>query len=110
MISRVYVVPKKGSARADSYLVDSQLSQKEIVKLAEALTNPILERYVINKPLPVGRFSFAIEIGFLPGVADNAAHTVKEIAKDLFHLKENSGLEVYTSKIFLFPDDILKNT
>ena len=70
------------------------------MRLAEALTNPILEKYLINKPLQIKGFSYAIEIGFLPGVTDNVGHTVKEIATDLLHLKNNSSFYVYTSKIF----------
>src|SRR3989344_3842742 len=108
MISRIYVVPNKGNMRPDSYLINSKLSSKELVKLAEALTNPILETYYINEPPKLGDFSrqkggqaFAIEIGFLPGVTDNVGHTVKEIATDLLHLKNNSNFHVYTSKIFL---------
>ena len=42
-----------------------------------------------------------IEIGFLPGVTDNIAHTVKETIVDLFHLREETKLEVYTFKKFL---------
>ena len=98
MISRIYVVPKEGQ-RADSYLIDSKFSKKDLEKIAKALTNPILEKYYINESPMVGNFSFAIEIGFLPGVTDNVGHTVKEIATDLLNLKKNLGFEVYTSKI-----------
>ena len=101
MISRIYVMPKNRGARADSYLIDSKFSKKELTKVAEALTNPILEEYFINKSPQVGDFSYAIEIGFLPGVTDNISHTVKEVARDLLKLKENSEFEVYTSKIYL---------
>lgn len=101
MISRIYVTPKKGSGRVDSYLVDSRLGKGELEKLARALTNPILETYSINLSPKVGDFSFVVEIGYLPGVTDNIAHTVKEMAADLLKLKKDSGLEVYTSKIFL---------
>ncbi len=116
MISRIFVIPKNDSAKADSYLIDSKFSEKELVKLAEALTNPILENYYINEypelgklARPVGGFSHAIEIGFLPGVTDNVGHTVKEIATDLLHLKKNDHFEVYTSKIF-FVSGGLKET
>ncbi|MES3031950.1 MAG: phosphoribosylformylglycinamidine synthase subunit PurL [Patescibacteria group bacterium] len=100
MISRIYVMPKKGGTKADSYLIDSKLSPKELEKLAIALTNPILEEYFINESPQVGSFAYAIEIGYLPGVTDNVSNTVKEIARDLLHLKNNSEFEVYTSKIF----------
>ncbi|MCX6752166.1 MAG: AIR synthase-related protein [Candidatus Nomurabacteria bacterium] len=102
MISRIYVMPKKIENKADSYLIDSKLSKKELQKLAEALANPILENYYIDsfptKELSL-KFSYAIEIGFLPGVTDNVGQTVKEIATDLFHLKKSSDFHVYTSKI-----------
>ncbi len=104
MISRIYVIPKKGGTkedtRGDAYLIDSKFSKKELEKLAEALTNPILEKYFINESPRVGNFSYAIEIGFLPGVTDNVGHTVKEIATDLLQLKKDSNFQVYTSKIF----------
>jgi len=100
-------MPKKGGIRVDSYLIDSRFSQKDLTRLAEALTNPILEKYSINnlEVLPplggrTSKFNYAIEIGFLPGVTDNVGHTVKEMAADLLHLKNNSDFHVYTSKIF----------
>lgn len=115
MISRIYVVPKKGITRADSYLIDSKLSKKELIQLAAALTNPILEKYFINESPVLGNparrsggFSYAIEIGFLPGVTDNVGSTVKEIATDLLHLEKNFDLQVYTSKIF-FVSGMLEN-
>ena len=100
MISRIYVSPKKGSSRADSYLIDSKLSRHKIEQLAQALTNPILESFCIDKLSNIKDFSYAIEIGFLPGVTDNVGHTVKEIASDLLHLKKSDNFAVYTSKIF----------
>ncbi|HTE48895.1 MAG TPA: AIR synthase-related protein [Candidatus Paceibacterota bacterium] len=100
MISRIFVVPKNGGSRADSYLVDTKMSEKELAKLAEALTNPILEKYFINKSPEIGNYTYAIEIGFLPGVTDNVGHTVKEIAGDLPNLNNQYGIEIYTSKIF----------
>jgi len=98
------VIPKDGRTKADSYLIDSKFSKKELLKLAEALTNPILENYNLGVLPPLGgrtpKFTYVIEIGFLPGVTDNVGHTVKEIAIDLLHLKKSSDFCVYTSKIF----------
>ena len=106
MISRIYVIPKKG-AKADSYLINSKLSKAELEKLAEALTNPILENYYINhlEVLPplggkTSKWNYAIEIGYLPGITDNVSHTVKEMLVDLLHIKNSTNVEVYTSKIY----------
>ncbi len=98
-------MPARNATRADSYLIDSQLSKSELEKLAKALTNRNLENCVLNESPKVGNFSYAIEIGFKPGVTDNVGNTVKEIAKDLL----NSNLEVYTSKVFFITETNLKN-
>lgn len=105
MISRIYIVPKGNTKKADSYLIDHNLSKKELEKLAQALTNKILEEYYINESLDLtrhpGGFSYAIEIGFKPGVTDNVGTTVKEVAKDLL----GKNIQAYTSKIFFVSGD-----
>ncbi|MEK9181422.1 MAG: AIR synthase-related protein [Patescibacteria group bacterium] len=108
MISRIYVMLKEGAKKADSYLLEGKIAKTDLVKLAEALTNPILEKYYINESPWVGDFSCAIEIGFKPGVTDNVGHTVKEIAQDLLHLKKDLYFEIYTSKIFFYKSSLEK--
>ena len=127
MISRVYVKPKGLDNRArlylngwsglvpkntklqilDSYKIKRNLKSKDLEKIANFLTNPILEEFSINKlPSSIENFTYAVEIGYLPGVTDNVGHTVKETITDLLHLKNNSNLEVYTSKVFLISGNI----
>src|SRR3989338_568553 len=109
MISRIYVTPKSKANFINSYLISHKFSNDKILKIARVLTNPILEEFSINKfpsamlraRSKVRHFSFSIEIGFLPGVTDNIAHTVQETIIDLLHIKKKSDFEVYTSKIFL---------
>lgn len=84
----------------DSYLIEHKLPGKDVLKVANAFTNPILEKFSIDK-LSEESFDYAIEIGFKPGVTDNVGHTAKETIVDLLHLKSNPHLEVYTSRIFL---------
>jgi len=90
----------------DSYLVTHNLGLPQITKIAKALTNPVLENFSINDFPDIKGFTYAIEIGFKPGVADNKGHTAKETVRDLLHLKEGVNLEIYTSKIFLIYDRI----
>jgi phosphoribosylformylglycinamidine synthase II len=123
MISRIYVMPKSKDSRAvvllkswralgltskvtdisllDSYTIDSNLSKKDLLKVGEALTNPILEKFSVNIMPEVQRYSFALEIGYLPGVTDNVGHTTKETISDLLHLENEKNLAVYTSRVFL---------
>ncbi|MFA6393117.1 MAG: AIR synthase-related protein [Candidatus Paceibacterota bacterium] len=123
MTSRLYVLPKGEDSRKglflkswnslglngkitdlsiiDSYLIQSGFSVNELARVAAAFTNPIFEKFSINELPKVKDFSYIIEIGFLPGVTDNVAHTARETIVDLLHTKENISLEVFTSKVFL---------
>ncbi|MES2315395.1 MAG: AIR synthase-related protein [Patescibacteria group bacterium] len=128
MISRVYVAQKNKDVREglykkswaslglkgkisniqiiDSYLIEHSLGHDSLIKIGEALTNPILEEYSINL-IPSGKKStYLIEIGYKPGVTDNVAHTVKETITDLLHLPHNSNLNVFSSKVFLINGNI----
>ena len=102
MISRIYVMPKGKTNFINSYLIAHKLGNEKILKIARVLANPILEEFSINKFPQIENFTYAIEIGFKPGVTDNVAHTAKETITDLLHLKNNSDFEVYSSKVFLF--------
>lgn len=124
MISRIYVNPKGHDIRGnlhvklfnglgiskkvknvqilESYLIKHDLTGDQILKIAETLTNPRLEKFSINEiPSSSSPFSYIVEIGFLPGVTDNVAHTTKETISDLLHLEKSITLEVFTSKVFL---------
>ncbi|MDP9249252.1 MAG: AIR synthase-related protein [bacterium] len=105
MISRIYVKPTtktdKGAKIVSSYLISHNLPPAKLRLVAQALTNPAIEEYSISKFPEVSGFSYAIEVGYLPGVTDNAAHTARETVIDLLGLKENAPLAIYTSKIFL---------
>ena len=103
MISRIYVKPKGKTDFINSYLITHKFGSEKILKIAEALTNPTIEEFSINKFPRADNFAYAVEIGFLPGVTDNAGQTAKETICDLFHIKNSSDLAVYTSKIFLIP-------
>jgi phosphoribosylformylglycinamidine synthase len=105
MMSRIYVKPKvktqKGALILSSYLISHELPRAKLNLIAEALTNTAIEEYSLNKFPVTSGFSYAVEVGYLPGVTDNAAHTARETILDLLHLSENAKLAVYTSKIFL---------
>ncbi len=103
MISKIYVIPlkfnkKRGYSAISSYLLEHTLRDSEVDTGARALTNSVLEKYAIDT-LPAEGFTFAIEIGFKPGVTDNVAHTVKEALADL--LGAEPDFNVYSSKVFL---------
>ncbi len=128
MISRIYVMPKgednrnsvfqksfntlsialkvKNVSLLDSYLINADLSDDQLLKSAVSLTNSKLEEYSINELPDLSGFSYIIEIGFAPGVTDNVAHTVMEGMADALHRSFKTGEAVYTSKVFLIAGDI----
>ncbi len=131
MIDRIYVIQKgidnrerlyiksfmdlglsskiKGLQILDCYLLSHQTSSEELNQIGNALANPILEKFVINnilKTTKTKKFTYAIEISFLPGVTDNIGHTAKETIVDLLELGNQPPINVYSSKVFLISGKI----
>ena len=96
---RITVRAKTGPARTLSYTIDASLSKRELTRIARELTNPVSEEYAIERILAPKNFSYAVEIGFLPGVTDNVAGTVREMIEDAIGKK----VAVYSS-YFVFQD------
>src|SRR3954471_6585600 len=63
----------------DSYVIDASVQPQGLKKIAEALVNPIAESASIDTPWMPEKFSYAIEIGFHPGVTDNVGNTCREM-------------------------------
>jgi len=128
MISRIYIAQKVPDSRAslfqksfnrlglsgkvanvalvDSYTMDAQLAPAALEKAAGALVNPALETFSINKVPKVASYTYAIEIGFLPGVTDNVGHTAKEAISDSLRKKFKEKEAVYVSRVFFISGDI----
>jgi len=90
---------------ADIYTIDKKFSKNQIDKISTAISNPVTQAVNIK---PKNKFSFAIEIGFLPGVTDNVAHTTKETITDLLKAKFSDNENVYTSQITFVDGNISK--
>lgn len=81
----------------DSYTIDSDIAAVKIDKALKNLINTIKESFLDLTKL--SDFDYVIEVGFLPGVTDNVATTVRETLLDAIGSKEE--LNVYSSQIFL---------
>jgi len=130
MISRIYIVPKDQNVRGklykdafnnlelsgtisnvvllDSYLLSYKFSKSKLSQIAQILTNPIIENFSIDQISEElsKKCDCVIEIGYLPGVTDNVGNTTRETIMDLLHLKDESALAVYTSKVFLISSSL----
>jgi phosphoribosylformylglycinamidine synthase II len=84
-------------AVAQLYTIDIDLSDSDITKVAERLTNPLTEHYSLTDVLAPEPFSYAIEVGFLPGVTDNLGHTARETIEDATDRKFRDDESVYSS-------------
>ncbi|HEX7542738.1 MAG TPA: AIR synthase-related protein [Patescibacteria group bacterium] len=85
----------------DVYTIKKNLSQNQLKEIASSLTNPVYQDSRINKPILASKFTWGIETGFLPGVTDNVANTVKEIIKDQLKIKFTSDEGVFSSQLLL---------
>ncbi len=85
----------------DVYTIKKDLNENQLKQISSSLTNPVYQNFKINQPTLVNKFTWAIETGFLPGVTDNVANTVKEIIKDQLKLKFTGDEGVFTSQLLL---------
>jgi phosphoribosylformylglycinamidine synthase len=97
----------------DVYTFDKSFSQREFEEIGSRISNPVTQSFAIvdgkkRKAKQNKKFTWAIEIGFLPGVTDNISHTTKEIAEDLLHVKFTNGEDVYTSQLTFIEGKIAK--
>ncbi len=96
----------KGLQFVDVYTVSSQkLREKDLRQCAALLSNPVTQGFAVARPFKPKDFSFAVEIGFLPGVTDNAGNTAREIIRDFFREKAKDA-EVFSSCLLFLQGDV----
>lgn len=81
----------------DSYTIDTVIDFNKIQRASQKLINSNKESLLDLTKL--SGFNYAIEVGFLPGVTDNVATTVRETFLD--SIDSNEELNVYSSQVFL---------
>ncbi len=121
MINRIEIISRISDARAkvkknqlhqinknvdevfliDVYTIKKNLNKNQLKEVASSLTNPVYQDFKINQPTFVSKFSWGVETGFLPGVTDNVANTVKEIIKDQLKIKFTGDEGVFSSQLLL---------
>lgn len=98
-MAKQIIVYTQGSKTAAVYTIDKKLSNNDYEKIGRMLINPVIQSFEVNQmklPEKAGRF---MEIGFLPGVTDNAGTTAQECIEDLLKIKFKAGEKVYTSQL-----------
>ncbi len=107
-INHTRVAAKKGNlaklAVVDVHTIDKKIDFKDLPLIYSALASQISQ--TVGQNIHPPKFSWAVEIGFLPGVTDNVANTAKEIIEDLLKIKFSGDDGWYTSQITFFDDKI----
>lgn len=102
--------PVSASTVAEVYTINKDFKESELKKIAQMLSNPISQIYLIDDYDKETDFDFALEIGFLPGVTDNIANTAKESIEDLFKIKFKNEESVHTSILIFLKGRLDKKT
>ena len=96
------------STVVDTYTINKDFDKETLDRIAQILSNPITQTYLIDKPNKEIDFDFALEIGFLPGVTDNEGHTAKETIEDLLKEKLTDEQSVHTTRLIFLKGNFTK--
>jgi phosphoribosylformylglycinamidine synthase subunit PurSL len=91
----------------DVYTIEKNFSSSKINSICSILSNPVTQQAKTGYYSP-SAFNWCIEIGYLPGVTDNIAHTAKESIEDHLKNKFTDSENVYTSQMFLLFGDLTR--
>lgn len=94
---------------ADVYTIDKLFSVSQLKQIASLLSNPVTQKFSIDKTDQDLKFDWAIETGFLPGVTDNVANTAGQTIGDYFKGQNNDGFAVYTSVLIFISGPMTKD-
>jgi len=84
------------------FTLDMELPQEELEMIATGpFFDPIIQTYQIDQPL-AHDFDWLVEVGFKPGVTDNAGKTAKEAIQWRLGKRLKDEEKVYTSTQYLF--------
>ncbi|NLN94201.1 MAG: phosphoribosylformylglycinamidine synthase [Candidatus Hydrogenedens sp.] len=92
----------------DVFTLQAALTDEELERVrVDLFTDPIIEYSAVNQSL-AREYSCVIEVGFLPGVTDNAGRSAKEGVEDSIGRALARGEAVYKSTLHVFQDTTLE--
>ena len=91
------------------YTVDITLTDQELEKIASGpFTDPIIQEYAVGRPVG-GVFDLLIEVGYRPGVTDNAGRSAGEAVSQLLGRPLEPHEGVFTSIQYQIQGDLSEN-
>ncbi len=94
---------------SDNYLINADIDDNRALAVSRLLIQPVIQDCLINRPYTPEGFDHAVEIGFLPGVTDNIAHTVRESIEDLLKIHLDIEKSVFTTITYFFSGGLSKS-
>lgn len=91
----------------DVLTLAKRLTQIQIAEITALFTNPVVHTADMFHFLTDRQFTWAVEIGFLPGVTDNVAMTAKEMIEGLLKIKFSGSDGIYSSQMILIDGNLL---
>jgi len=85
---------------SDNYLLNVDLSQVQLEEAGRTLSQTVSQGVAVDIPFFPDPFDFAVEIGFLPGVTDNVAHTAREMLEDLLKRTLDAEKSIFTTTTY----------
>ncbi|MBW2092131.1 MAG: phosphoribosylformylglycinamidine synthase subunit PurS, partial [Deltaproteobacteria bacterium] len=100
-------LPVQGVRVVQVLTIDAELTADQLETARQRIfTNPVTQ---VSSYKPLAReFSFALWVGFRPGVRDTAGSTAQEALEDFFQIRLSPDEAVYTSQIYLVNGPDLK--
>ncbi len=90
----------------DVYTIDSELDERTLdILKRDAFVDPVIQKS-ISDGFTLFDARWIVEIGFKPGVTDNAGRTAREVIEAITGTPFCNGEAVYTSKMYFFVGDI----
>ncbi|MEA3348203.1 MAG: hypothetical protein U9Q39_03980, partial [Pseudomonadota bacterium] len=63
---------------SEVYTLEGDFNQSRLKEAADLLLNPVIHDCLIDEARPLSSANLILEVGFLPGVTDNIAHSAVE--------------------------------
>ncbi|MEA3333975.1 MAG: hypothetical protein U9Q58_10315, partial [Pseudomonadota bacterium] len=85
---------------SEVYTFEGYFSPACLQEAADLLLNPVIHDCLIDEARPLSSADLILEVGFLPGVTDNIAHSAVETLADAWgtSLKDDQG--IYSSTVY----------
>ena len=93
----------------DVYTIEKNVTSAHLKKIGSVLSSPVTQKVYCDTFFPQKSFDWAVEIGFLPGVTDNVAATIKECIGDHLKISFNEKEGVYTSTLLFLIGSLSKS-